>query len=485
MASVETDVRAAAEVRKFSLTTLTAMVVGSMVGAGVFSLPRNFALATGVFGALIAWVIAGAGMLMLAFVFQTLAVRKPELDAGVYAYAKAGFGEYLGFFSAFGYWASACIGNVTYWVLVTSTLGRLWPGVFGDGDTVAAVLLGSAGVWIFYILIARGVQEAAAINKIVTYAKIVPILTFVVVAIFALKAHVFSANFWGGESRTASSLFGQVRATMLITVFVFLGIEGASVYSRYARKRQDVGKATVLGFLGVLALFASVTIFSYGILPRADLEQLRQPSMAGAMESVVGYWGTAFISVGVIVSVLGAYLAWTLMSAEVLFVAAKDRDMPSFLARTTGKNVPVPALIMTSVLIQLALVITLFSADAFTFTLKLCSSLSLIPYLLAAAYALKLGVGGETYDTAPRNRSREALVAGLATFYTVFLVFAAGLDFTLLSFIIYAPGTVLFVMSRREQGRRAFSRAELVILAVAVSGAVAGIVCLATGVITI
>jgi arginine:ornithine antiporter/lysine permease len=485
MASVETDVRASAEVRKFSLTTLTAMVVGSMVGAGVFSLPRNFALATGVFGALIAWVIAGAGMLMLAFVFQTLAVRKPELDAGVYAYAKAGFGEYLGFFSAFGYWASACIGNVTYWVLVTSTLGRLWPGVFGDGDTVAAVLLGSAGVWIFYILIARGVQEAAAINKIVTYAKIVPILTFVVVAIFALKAHVFSANFWGGESRTASSLFGQVRATMLITVFVFLGIEGASVYSRYAKKRQDVGKATVLGFLGVLALFASVTIFSYGILPRADLEQLRQPSMAGAMESVVGYWGTAFISVGVIVSVLGAYLAWTLMSAEVLFVAAKDRDMPSFLARTTGKNVPLPALIMTSVLIQLALVITLFSADAFTFTLKLCSSLSLIPYLLAAAYALKLGVVGETYDTAPRNRSREALVAGLATFYTVFLVFAAGLDFTLLSFIIYAPGTVLFVMSRREQGRRAFSRAELVILAVAVSGAVAGIVCLATGVITI
>ena len=138
------DTKAPAEVRKFSLTTLTAMVVGSMVGAGVFSLPRNFALATGAFGALVAWVIAGAGMLMLAFVFQTLAVRKPELDAGVYAYAKAGFGEYLGFFSAFGYWASACIGNVTYWVLVTSTLGRLWPGVFGEGDTVAAVLLGSA-----------------------------------------------------------------------------------------------------------------------------------------------------------------------------------------------------------------------------------------------------------------------------------------------------------------------------------------------------
>jgi arginine:ornithine antiporter / lysine permease len=276
-----------------------------------------------------------------------------------------------------------------------------------------------------------------------------------------------------------------VRATMLITVFVFLGIEGAAVYSRYAKRRQDVGRATVIGLVGVTALMVAVTIFSYGILARAELEQLRQPSMAGVMEAVVGHWGTVFISVGVIVSVLGAYLAWTMMSAEVLYVAAKDRDMPSFLARISDKKVPVPALVMTTIMIQAALIITLFSADAFTFTLKLCSSLSLIPYLLAAAYALKLGARGETYDTQPRNRGRELFVAGLATFYTVFLVFAAGLDFLLLSFIIYAPGTVLFVMSRREQNRRLFSPVELVILVIAVAGFVAGIAALATGAITI
>jgi len=479
------ETKAPSEVKKFPLTTLIAMVVGSMVGAGIFSLPRNFALATGVYGALIAWAVAGTGMLMLAFVFQTLAVRKPDLDAGVYAYAKAGFGEYLGFFSGWGYWASACIGNVTYWVLISSTLGLLWPGTFGHGDTLAAVLLGSAGLWIFHILITRGVQGAAVINKIVTVAKVVPILTFIVVVIFALKADVFSANLWGGGAHSASALFGQVRATMLTTVFVFLGIEGASVYSRYAKRRQDVGRATVIGLVGVTAMMVAVTVFSYGILSRAELQGLRQPSMAGVMEAVVGYWGTAFISVGVIVSVLGAYLAWTMMAAEVLYVAAKDRDMPSFLTRTSGKNVPVPALIMTSVLIQLALVVTLFSADAFTFTLKLCSSLSLVPYLLAAAYALKLGASGETYDVRPQDRARQLFVAGLATFYTVFLVFAAGLDFLLLSFIIYAPGTVLFVMSRREQNRRYFSPIELIILVVAVAGFIAGIAALATGAIEI
>lgn len=482
MTAVETKAPST-QAKKFSLPVLTAMVVGSMVGAGVFSLPRNFGLATGVFGALIAWLVAGLGMLMLAFVFQTLAVRKPELDAGVYAYAKAGFGEYPGLFSAFGFWASACIGNVTYWVLVMSTLGLAFPGVFGHGNTIASIALSTVGIWTFFVLIARGVQEAAIVNTIVTIAKVVPIVTFVVIVIFAFKAHIFSENFWGGEPRTVGSLFSQVRATMLTTVFVFIGIEGASVYSRYAKRRKDVGRATVIGFLGVLVLFASVTIFSYGILSRAQLEGLRQPSMAGALESVVGHWGLVFISIGVVVSVLGAYLAWTMMAAEVLHVAAKDRDMPSFLATSSRKGVPLPALVMTSALIQLALLITLFSEDAFTFTLKLCSSLSLIPYLLAAGYALKLGIRPGAGDSQPGVR--EILVAGLATFYSLFLVFAAGVEFLLLSFIIYAPGTVLFAMSRREQGRRVFSPVELVIFVIVALGAIAGIAGLATGAITI
>ncbi|MGD9986207.1 amino acid permease [Pseudonocardia sp.] len=203
-----------------------------------------------------------------AWVFQNLAVRKPELDAGVYAYAKAGFGTYPGFLSAFGYWASACVGNVTYRVLIKSTLGAVFPAL-GDGDTLLAVAISSVGLWAFAFLILRGVREAAGINTIVTIAKIVPLVTFVV-------------------------------------------------------------------------------ILSYGVLPRADLAEQRQPSVAGVLESVVGPWGALFISIGVIVSVLGAYLAWTLMAAEVLFVAAEHDDMPRFLSRLNAKDVPAPALLLTS-----------------------------------------------------------------------------------------------------------------------------------------
>ncbi|MCW8096532.1 basic amino acid/polyamine antiporter [Streptomyces tauricus] len=456
---------------KLTLPTLTTMVVGSMVGAGVFSLPQRFGQETGVAGALIAWTVAGTGMLMLAFVFQRLALRRPDLDAGVYAYAKAGFGEYLGFFAAFGYWASACVGNVTYWVLIMSTIGAIAPAL-GDGDTVLAMLLSSAGLWAFFLLISRGVKEAAAINRIVTVAKVVPILVFVLIALFCLKPSVFAENFAGADY--AGSLFQQVKGTMLATVFVFLGVEGASVYSRHAKRREDVGRATVLGFLSVFAIFASVTIVSYGILPMSEIAELRQPSMAGVLEEAVGTWGKVFVSVGLIVSVLGAYLAWTLMAAEVLFVAAKDEDMPRFLGRSTAADVPVPALVMTTVLTQIVLVVTLFSDDAFNFALDLTSALTLIPFLLAAAFAVKVARSGGA-------GRRDLPIAALATFYTAFLLYAAGLKYLLVSFIIYAPATFLFVMARREQGRRLFSPGELVILAVSVAGAVVGVVALARG----
>ena len=492
-------------IQKLPLATLTAMVVGGMVGAGVFSIPRNFAMATGVYGALIAWTIAGLGMLMLAFVFQTLANRKPDLDAGVYAYARTGFGPYLGFAAAFGYWASACVGNVSYWILIKSTFGAVFP-IFGDGNTVSAVLVSSVGIWAFHFLVLRGTKEAAAINKIVTIAKIIPLLLFLALVVFAFKPDVFAANLWGGggvsqeylhahndliasaaagDARDYGSLFEQVKATMLVTVFVFLGIEGASNYSRFAEKRSDVGKATVLGFLGVLALFASVSILSFGILPRAEIQALSQPSVGGVLAAAVGPWGATFIGIGVVISVLGAYLAWTLMAAEVLSIAAKKGDMPAFLAKENSAQVPTNALLMTTMLVQLVLLATLFSADAFTFALSLCSHLSLLPYLLSAAYLLKLVLSRETYAPTDSQLRKDMLVAIFATIYSVFLVYAGGMKFLVLSFLIYAPGTLLYLKTRREQGKQFFTAAEWLVLAIFVLGAIYALNGLITGSITI
>jgi arginine:ornithine antiporter/lysine permease len=469
---------------RFSVWTLMAMVVGSMVGAGIFSLPQAFGRVTGPFGALIAWSIAGTGMLMLAFVFQTLSRRKPELDAGIYAYAKAGFGNYLGFLSALGYWSAACLGNVSYFILIKSTFGQFFP-VFGDGNTLTAIVVSSILLWIFHTLILRGVRGAAAVNTIVTFAKMIPILLFIVFVIWGFHADIFVANFWGGEDVSFSNVAGQVRGTMLVTVFVFVGIEGASVYSRYARNRNDVGVATLVGFLGVLCLLALVTILSYGVMLRPDLVALRNPSMAGVLEAVVGAWGAIFVSVGLLISVLGAYLSWVLLAAEILFSASKHETMPRFLSHESRNGVPSNALWLTNIVVQTFLILTLFTQYAFRLALDLTSSMILVPYLLVAAYGFKLALLYETYDRDPTGHRADLLRAGIALIYTAGLIYAAGAKHLLLSAVIYGPGSILYIVARREGGKILFIPSEMMMFAIVIFGAALAIYAIAAGLILI
>jgi arginine:ornithine antiporter/lysine permease len=469
--------------QKMSRLALTAMVVGGMVGAGIFSLPRTFANAAGPLGAVIAWLIAGTGMYMLARVFQALAERKPDLDAGVFAYAKAGFGDYPGHLSAFGYWIGSCIGNVSYWVLIKSTLGAFFP-IFGDGNTVVAILVASVGIWLFHFLILRGVQQAAFINSIVTVAKVIPILLFIVILFFSFKLDLFRFNLYGGD--LATGLFQQVQATMLVTVFVFIGIEGASVYSRYARERTDVGWATIAGFIGVTGLMVLVTLLPYAVLQRAEIAGMRQPSMAGVLESVVGPWGAIFISVGLLVSVLGAYLAWALICAEVMFAAGKSKDMPEVFARTNANGVPHVAMWWTSIIIQIIVVTTYWSRDAFSLMLNLTSATTLIPYFLVAAYGFMIAKRGETYQLRPEERQRDLVLGGIAVAYTVFMLWAGGLRYILLAAILFAPGTILYFIARREQGKPVFDKtSDWVIFGLIVAAALYGVYGLATGAIAI
>src|SRR4051794_12845242 len=286
---------AAAEPGKLALLPLVALVVGSMIGGGVFNLPRDMSVAASPGAIVIGWVITGVGMLMLAFVYQALAVRKPALNAGPYAYAKAGFGDFVGFNSAWGYWISAFLGNVAFLVAIFSALSYFAP-IFGSGNTLPAIIGASIALWFVHALVLRGVKGAAFINVVTTVAKLVPLLLFIVLAALAFNYDKFTFNFWG-TAHPASGAEGlggvlhQVRSTMLVTLWVFIGIEGASVYSARAARREDVGRATVIGFAGALVLYVLVSLVATGILAQKDLAGLKVPAMAGVLESIVGPWG--------------------------------------------------------------------------------------------------------------------------------------------------------------------------------------------------
>ncbi len=470
--------------QKLKLGALIALVVGSMVGGGIFSLPQNMANSASAGAVLIGWAITAVGMLTLAFVFQTLANRKPELDAGVYAYAKAGFGDYMGFSSAWGYWISAWLGNVSYFVLLFSTLGYFFP-VFGEGNTPAAVIGASVVLWGVHFLVLRGIHEAAFINLVTTVAKMVPLVLFIVIAAVAFKLDVFTSDFWGKGNIELGSVMDQVRNMMLVTVWVFIGIEGASVYSARAAKRSDVGKATVIGFIGVLALLVMVNVLSLGIMSQPELAGLKNPSMAGVLEHVVGHWGAVLIGVGLVVSLAGALLSWTLLCAEILFAGARDHTMPNFLKKENANKVPVNALWLTNGLIQLFLIITLFSSSTYLSLLYLATSMILVPYFWSAAYALLLGVRGESYEQDASERNKDLAIAAIATVYAVWLIYAGGIQYLLLSALLYAPGAIFFAKAKREQGLAVFTSIEKMIFAGVVIGALIAAYGLYTGFLSI
>jgi arginine:ornithine antiporter / lysine permease len=208
--------------------------------------------------------------------------------------------------------------------------------------------------------------------------------------------------------------------------------------------------------------------------------------MAAVLEAVVGHWGAVFVSIGLIVSVLGAYLAWSLICAEVMFAAAKSKDMPAVFARENANKVPSVALWATNIVVQAIVITTYWSRDAFALMLNLTSAMALIPFLLVAAYGLMLTRRGETYEVRPEERRRDLVIAAIATIYTIFLLYAGGLKFILLSAVLYAPGTVLYFWACREQGKRVFTRIwDWAIFILAAIGAAVGIYWLATGYITI
>jgi arginine:ornithine antiporter / lysine permease len=465
------------------LVALTAIVVGSMIGSGIFALPSQMAGSAAPGPLLIGWLITGVGMLMLAFVFQTLASRKPEVDGGVYGYARAGFGHYIGFTSAFGYWMSAWVGNVAYLVLLFSTLGYFFPG-FEGGATVPAIVGASILLWIVHAMTLRGVQTAALVNVVVTIAKVVPILVFITIAAVGFKAGLFTADFWGRNTQIDGAPLGdtmtQVKNMMLVTVWVFIGIEGAAIYSQRAAKRADVGRATVLGFAGVLALLLLVNLLSYGLMAQADLAGVPDPSMAGVLENEVGSWGAAFISIGLIISLLGALIAWVLLCVEILRLPALEHVMPRALAKENAHGAPANALWLTNICVQAMLLWTLANESTYLNLILLATSLILLPYLWSAAYQVLLAVRGETYESG-QGRARDLLIGSVGLVYAGWLVYAGGWQYLLVAALFYLAGTVLYVWARRENRLPTFTKPELVVVAVVALTAMAAVALMASG----
>ena len=461
--------------KKLGLIGLVAIVVSAMIGGGIYNLPSNMSEGAAAGAVLLAWVLTGLGMYFLATSFRALSDARPDLDSGIYAYAREGFGDFVGFEMAWGYWLSAVFGNVGYAVLTMDAAAYFFPPEIVSAQ-LQAFIGGSFLIWSMCIICLFGVSAANILNIITTVAKLLPLFLFVgIVALFFSVEH-FSMNFWGEASAGLGGLGKQLKSTMLVTLWAFIGIEGAVVVSGRARNADDVGRATILSLILCLVLYTLISLLPYGFLTQAELAKLPNPSAAYVLEHLVGKWGASLINAGVIIALLGSWLSWTIMVAEVPHVAAKDGVFPRVFAKENKHESPYISLIITSICMQATMLVVLFANDAWLFLLDITGVMILYPYFVSTIYLSKLCIKGRYPLDQPVSRNVALFAGGIAAVYAVWLLYAATPKFLLLSSIFFALGISVFWKAKREEGKQLFVGWEkagaVVLVGIAVAAAI-------------
>ncbi|MDR1684426.1 MAG: basic amino acid/polyamine antiporter [Elusimicrobiota bacterium] len=431
---------------KLSLAGLTGIVISSMVGSGVFSLPQNMASGAGAGAVLLAWIITIAGMYFIMSVFRLLSVLKPQIVTGVYAYAQDGFGKKAGFLTLWGYWLSAVVANTGYAVILMESLNYFFPPYFAGGNNLNSLLLSSCIIWGFFWLASRGIKTAVAVNLIGTVSKFVPLLIFITAcaAAFKLSLILLEVKSVFSGKIAAADLLAQIKSTMLITLWCFIGIETAFAISASARSQGEVSKATFLGFLISASVYVLISLLPFGVLPRERLAAFANPSTAGVLEALIGHAGGAVMALGLIVSVLFSWLSWFIISAEVPFAAVKNgAALPSKFAVVNRFGAPVVSLAASALISQIIMALAFFSGKAWEMLVSVTGVMILPVYLITAVYLFKI--------TSKKRFARA--VAALGAVYSLWLLYAADLKYLLMGLILFLLGAPVFIFALRERGK--------------------------------
>jgi arginine:ornithine antiporter/lysine permease len=452
---------ATSDKRKMGLFMLTGVVVGSMIGGGSFNLPANMAGHAGLGAVIIAWVVTLIGMFVLANTFRTLADERPDLKAGIYRYAHAGFGPLAGFQMAWGYWLSAAIGNVAFAVLIMQILGYFVP-IFGTSKW-AQLVGGTVLIWSMNFIVLSGVKRAAGLNVFASFVNVITIgFALIVMALFVSKGQ-FSFDFWG-EQQGLGSVVSQVKSTMLVTLWVFIGIEAAVVISDRAKVPTQVGAATFIGLTVCTVLYFLLSALPFGLMAQKDIAGLANPSAAYVLEHFVGAWGAIFINVSLLFSVLFCWVAWTILVAELPFEGAKGGVFPKFLARENKHHAPAPSLWISSIVMQITMIVVLFAHDAWIFLISTAGVMVLPPYLASTAYLVLYSRSPDYKVKGSETRGMSFWTGLLASVYAVWLLYAAGWQYLLMSSVMFAIGLPVFWYAQHEHadGKKIFTRSEIV-----------------------
>lgn len=447
--------------KKLGFWGLVALVFGLVVGVGIFNLPQNMAHTSSVGSVVLAWTITAAGMLTLVAAFKILSDRFPQLNAGIYQYAQAGFGEFAGFNIAWGYWLCTAFSNVAYAVMLNDAFGAFFPQLLEHG--AATVIFGSVLIWTMYFTVAHGLQTAKIINTSLAVVKVAVLLFIVAIFCSHFDLSLLDTDIWGHEEGVGSVGI-QIKGSMMVTLFCFFGVEGAVMMSARAKKSSDVGKAGFVGFTVAWILYLAVSVLCFGLMSRSELAKLQDPSIAYILRGVLGEWAYYFVIGAVIIALLGGWVAWTLVVAQVPYEAAKVKILPQCFERTNRHGMPAFGLVASSIAMEVFLIMVVMADNVYLAALHITGLMILPCYLFTALFLFRKATSG-----------RIKTLAVISTIFCCWMIYAGGIDVMLMTSVFYLAGVGFFIRVRRERGtpyKKLFSISDRVVLTCLIAAAV-------------
>ncbi len=429
------------ESQKIGLVTTTSLVVGNMIGAGIFLLPATLAGYGSI--SLLGWVFTAAGAIILAKIFSNFSKIIVDKSGGPYTYSKAGFGDFVGFLVAWGYWISVWVSNAAIAIAIIGALSFFFPVL--ETNPVIAVSVGLSMIWFFTWINSKGVQASGKMQVVTTVLKLLPLVFIILVGAF-----FFSLDNFPDFNLTGESDFATFPVVAALTLYAFLGIESATIPAENVKNpERTVSRATMLGTIITTCIYIFGTVVLFGILPVDILKDSPAP-FAEAGKIIGGEYAGYFVAAGAAISGIGALNGWILIVAQIPMATAKDNMFPRVFKKENKNGAPFIGLIIGSLLSSLVMLMNFTEGlvDQFSFIINLTVLTCLIPYLfVSASYVLVLIEKKINLNAMIKT----FILGGLGFAYSIWAIYGSGHETVFYGFLLLLLGIPFYIIMKWNQ----------------------------------
>ena len=418
-----------------------ALVVGGAIGSAIFMMPAVLVTYGGL--GLLSWATAAVGALFVAMTLGNLS-RRVTTAGGPYAYAHAGFGDFGGFLIAWSYWIALWTASAGITIAFTGYVGVLIPVI--GASPLLMIGSGLVLIWSLVWVNITGVKESGIFSLATTILKLIPLIIIGSIGLFFVDTETLPPMNPGTDN--SAYLFASAFA---LTFWTFVGIESATVPAEdVIDPEKTIPRALIVGTLTIAAVYLLVAFAVMGMIPAAVLAESGSP-LADAGVHMAGSWGGIAISIGALVSMVGAFNVTLLAAGQTAMAAARDRVFPQVFKRMTKHNTPGASFVIAGLLASAMLIMsqTKGLVGAYTFVILIATLTTVVPYAFSAMAGLLLGLHDE--KTSPARRNREAVISIVAFLICIWVIASSGEDAAYWTLLLLMAGVPVYVGVTRKK----------------------------------